>query len=220
MAEGKMVEGELEEVYDRQKKLIVLTEASRQEMLRGRRGPLPFRFFKDYDVAQPELQGLVVLRMFASVRGVVDHRPQLLRMEVITRGGETRTVAVYRGCINIDAPRNQDIDWGKVFYAGTAAQKEETELRLRQQARWDQNKDHVSGRSPAHPALDAEPLTQGLSIPADVVARIKALPQTPPGELEAAEAELRPFVESVPKRPQGGNSITRLAELAELFRGI
>jgi len=151
---------------------------------RKRRGPLEFRFWRDYDVALPHAEGFVVLRVFAPVKRIhPDLRGLLLRKELRDDG---RLVAVYRGDVDRDAVRLDDLDSHKLYEALVAAKHQLSVYQLR----WDER----GKRS-------APSLTQRLDFPAalrqEVEAKIERLPTLAEEEAVVVAQEVAPFVTPV-----------------------
>lgn len=140
---------------------------------RRRKGPLAFRMHRDYDVATEEAEGFVIIRVFAPVARIrPDHRVLLLRREYRQRSADPeappKLVAIYRGEVERDAVRLDDLDATKLHAAVTTAKKELVTFQLRHDDRKQHRRSSKKGKS--------QNLTHHMNLPQEVVQRIRDLP--------------------------------------------
>ncbi len=195
-----------------------------------KRGPLQFRMHRDYDVAQPHAEGCVVLRVFAPVKKIrPDHRFLILRREFRTskKFPDGRFVAIYRGDVDFDGIRLDDLDIEKFYYGAAEAKRELHELQTRYEERKERRRgsfyrskevEVMHRRKPAH----SSPLTHGLEIPAGIVEAVQSLPQAVDSKaLQKAEEKLaKHIVEEVDTSPQEPKTPTPFTDVVRGFRRI
>ncbi len=181
---------------------------------RKRRGPLKFRMHRDYDIAQPHAEGCVVLRVFAPVKRIrPDHRFLVLRREyrVSRKYPDGRFVAIYRGDVDFDGVRLEDIDLDKFYHGAVDAKQELQELQLKHERRKERRKgsffrseDVVLPSNKKRVEKPKSELTHSIDIPREVVEAVSELPNTV-DDKELSEAEKRLadyFVQKLDTSPQ------------------
>lgn len=145
-----------------------------------RRGPLLFRFHRDWDIGTPEAAGCIILRVFSPVKDIrPDHRYLILRCEFHDGGMRT----MYTGSVHFDAPQVEFTDAMKLYVALGEAKNSLAELQMRWNVKHQQEQALLEG------------LRSRIESPEDVAHLLAELPNLrSESELLAAETELAAFI--------------------------